>query len=439
MKDISLIIARYLSMRLPFYYGWVVVLAAGTTTFARMAPATTTLALFLSPMADEFGWSRTLIAGSVSFGAVSSIFLSPIVGWAVDRFGARLILAGSMVVLGIAIISLAWATTPVLFYLGFATGRVIFHVPVQIGTGALISRWFIKKRGRAIGATYLAGALGGIVTVQIASLAISHWSIGAAWITLGVMVLAVSVLPSALLIVENPEDIGLQPDNKSPNGGETTPETLENGAGQDEDDWSLREAMGTRALWVLTAVVGAQFMIQAGISVHIGAFFLDRGLSLAATANAITVNSIANACASLIWGAIVEKVAIRWAMVGLMLFSVVTSLALLTVSSHSTAFLVAGILGIVAAGGNVIPPVAFASYYGRRSIGRIRGVSETGVQIGQMIGALFSGFVFDLTGSYTVAFITFSAVGLVGAVVVSTSKPPVRPVRPDLIETGRLN
>ena len=183
MNDISLVIARRLSARLPFYYGWVVVFAAGTTTFARMAPSTTTLAVFVSPMADEFGWGRTLIAGSVSLGALSSIFISPAVGRAVDRYGVRLILTVSMLVLGVAMISLVWATVPVFFYMGFATGRVIFHVPVQIGTGALISRWFIRKRGRAIGIIYLAGAVGGIVTVQIASLAISHWSIGAAWIS----------------------------------------------------------------------------------------------------------------------------------------------------------------------------------------------------------------------------------------------------------------
>ena len=140
MNDISLVIARNLSPRLPFFYGWVVVFAAGTTTFARMPPSTTTLALFVSPMADEFGWSRTLIAGAVSLGALSSIFLSPIVGWAMDRCGVRLILTGSMVVLGAAMVSLAWATTPVLFYIGFATGRVIFHVPAQIGPGALVSR-----------------------------------------------------------------------------------------------------------------------------------------------------------------------------------------------------------------------------------------------------------------------------------------------------------
>ena len=80
----------------------------------------------------------------------------------------------------------------------------------------MYQRWFIRKRGRAIGIIYLAGAVGGIVTVQIASLAISHWSIGAAWLLLGGLVLAVAVLPSALLIVDRPETIGLQPDNQPP-------------------------------------------------------------------------------------------------------------------------------------------------------------------------------------------------------------------------------
>jgi len=382
-------------------------------------------------MADEFGWSRTLIAGSVSLGALSSIFISPAVGWAVDRYGVRLILAGSMLVLGAAMISLAWATAPVFFYMGFATGRVIFHVPVQIGTGALISRWFIRKRGRAIGIIYLAGAVGGIVTVQIASLAISNWSIGAAWISLGVLVLAIAVLPSALLVVDRPEDIGLQPDNQPRQ--EPSDQEEPDAGGLGEPGWTPRQAMRSRALWVLTAVVGVLFMTQAGISVHVGAFFLDRGLSLTAAANAITINAAVNAVASLMWGAIIERTSVRAAMTGLMLLSAACSFSLIAVTNVGTAFGVAALLGIVAAGGNVIPPVAFASYFGRRSIGSIRGISETGVQVGQTIGALFSGLVFDLSGSYAAAFITFSALGLLGAVVVNSSRPPVRAGEPDPI------
>jgi len=436
MNDISLVIARNLSARLPFYYGWIVVFAAGTTTFARMAPSTTTLAVFVSPMADEFGWSRTLIAGSVSLGALSSIFISPAVGRAVDRYGVRLILTVSMLVLGVAMISLVWATMPVFFYMGFATGRVVFHVPVQIGTGALISRWFIRKRGRAIGIIYLAGAVGGIVTVQIASLAISHWSIGAAWISLGGLVLAVALLPSALLIVDRPETIGLQPDNQPPVSSEGVVELEEDSHG--ETDWTPRQAMRTRALWVLTVVVGVLFMTQAGISVHVAAFFLDRGLSLTAAANAITINAAVNAFASLMWGAIIERTTVRVAMTGLMLLSAACSLSLLSVTSEGSAFGVAALLGLVAAGGNVIPPVAFASYFGRRSIGSIRGISETGVQVGQMIGALFSGLVYDLSDSYAAAFITFAVLGLVGALVINSSRPPIRAGETDSVGLEQL-
>ena len=220
-------------------------------------------------------------------------------------------------------------------------------------------------------------------------MAISHWSIGSAWIALGVLVLAIAVLPSALLVVDRPEDIGLSPDNiPNKNQAGKGPAQARPVASADlhEVSWTLREAMETRSLWILTAVVGALFMAQAGISVHVGAFFIDRGLSLTMAALAITINAAVNAFASLLWGAIIERVSVRWAMTGLMLISATCSLGLLLVDTQSTAFAVAALLGIVAAGGNVIPPVAFASYFGRRSINSIRGVSETGVQVGQMIG-----------------------------------------------------
>ncbi len=378
-------------------------------------------------MSEELGWSRTLIAGAVSVGAIASIFASPVVGWAVDRYGARLILSVSMVVLSVAITSLAWATIPAFFYLGFATGRVVFHVPVQIGSGAVVSRWFIKKRGRAIGLVYLAGAAGNILGIQIASLVISHWSISAAWIVLGITVVAVSLLPAALLIVERPEDLGLEPDGLPPNGATAVEkETTESltGPGHGEIDWTLREAMGTKALWVLTGVVGALFLIQAGVSVHIGAFFQDRGLSLTLVATAITINGIVNAIGSLVWGATIERIPVRWAMGLLMVITAGSTMALLAVHSVIGAFIVSAVIGVVASGGNVIPPVAYASYFGRRSIGNIRGVGETGVQIGQTIGPVLSGLAFDMNGSYQVAFITFAVLALMGAGLISLSKPP---------------
>lgn len=401
--------------------------AAGTTVFARMAPSVFVLGIFLSPIADEFGWSRTLIAGAVSVGAVASMVLSPIIGWAVDRYGAGIILTVSMVILGVAVISLAWATVPLFFYLGFATGRIIFHVPVQIGSGAVVSRWFIRKRGRAIGVLYLSGAIGGIVCIQIASIALSNWGIGAAWIALGVTVLGVAVLPSALLIVDRPEDVGLEPDGLTSGPPESITVYLQPTEDPLEIDWTLREAMGTKSLWIMVGVVGTLFMTQAGVSVHIGAFYQDRGLGITAVASAITINGIVSGIGSLVWGAIIERAPVQRVMVVLMVLSAASTFLLFTVHSLAAAFAVSSVIGVVAAGGNVIPPVAYASYFGRRSIGSIRGIGETGVQVGQTIGPLLSGLAFDINGSYKVAFLTFAIVALIGSVVIATASPPSKP------------
>ena len=403
------------------------VFAAGTTVFARMAPSVFVLGIFLSPIADEFGWSRTLIAGAVSVGAVASMVLSPIIGWAVDRYGAGIILTVSMVILGVAVISLAWATVPLFFYLGFATGRIIFHVPVQIGSGAVVSRWFIRKRGRAIGVLYLSGAIGGIVCIQIASIALSNWGIGAAWIALGVTVLGVAVLPSALLIVDRPEDVGLEPDGLPSGPPESMTVYLQLTQDPIETDWTLREAMGTKSLWIMVGVVGTLFMTQAGVSVHIGAFYQDRGLGITAVASAITINGIVSGIGSLVWGAIIERAPVQRVMVVLMVLSATSTFLLFTVHSLAAAFAVSAVIGVVAAGGNVIPPVAYASYFGRRSIGSIRGIGETGVQVGQTIGPLLSGLAFDINGSYKVAFLTFAIVALIGSVVIATASPPSKP------------
>ena len=207
-----MLLAAALQRILPFYYGWVIVGASGTAVFARMAPAITTLTVFIYPMSQELGWSRTLIAGAVSAGALASIVLSPAVGWAIDRFGSRPVLVSGVLTVGASMISLAWATIPATFYLAYAAGRVVFHTAAPIGASTVASRWFVRMRGRAIGVIFLCGAIGGVVFTMTAALIIEQSGVAAAWITLGVICLAVALLPNLLLVAERPDDLGLRPD-----------------------------------------------------------------------------------------------------------------------------------------------------------------------------------------------------------------------------------
>ena len=433
-----MLLASRLRDKFPFYYGWVVVVASSTVVFARMAPAITTLTVLIFPMSQQLGWSRTLIAGAVSAGALASLALSPVVGWAIDRFGARPVLVVSGVVLGVALTSLAWATVPLTFYVAFAAARVVFHTSAPIGASTVASRWFIRKRGRAIGMIFLIGALGGILFTMVASLVVESYGLKATWITIGLIVLAVSVAPSLFLVAERPEDIGLRPDGVPPDRvtvtGAVPPiaqdDARTNASGRplvsDDDSWTLGDAIRTRTFWLLVSMGFAAFFVHTSIGVHMGAYFRDVGLGPASAALAVGLSWTVSAVGSVVWGWVTDRVDLRYAYSGMFLVQAGSTLYLIFVGGTGEVFLVAALFGIVSAGSNVVPAVMYANYFGRTSLGKIRGVGEIGVLLGQATGPVIAGVLFDLQGGYDTIFTVFVLLALICSLLVLKARAPVR-------------
>ena len=436
-----MLLASRLRDTFPFYYGWIVVGASSTVVFARMAPAITTLTVLIFPMSQQFGWSRTLIAGSVSAGAIASLALSPFVGWAIDRYGARPVLVVSVLVLGLALVSLAWATAPLTFYLAFAAARVVFHTSAPIGASTVAARWFIKKRGRAIGMIFLFGAIGGIVFTMVASLVVESYGLKATWISIGLIVLVVSVVPSRLLVAERPEDIGLLPDGDKPEEGMAgigrqavvPPGPMRGRAavipqvrGADDDSWTLREAVGTRTFWILVSMGFTTFFVHTSIGVHMGAYFRDIGLGATSTALAVSLSWTVSAVFSVTWGWITDRIDVRYAYSGMFLVQAGSTLYLILANGTLGVFLAAGFFGIVSAGSNVVPSVMYANYFGRSSLGKIRGLGEVGVLLAQATGPVIAGILFEIQGGYSMIFSVFVALALVCSLVVLKAKAPVK-------------
>ena len=397
-----------------------ILFSAGTSQFVRNAAASLTLAVFMYPLAEELGWSRTLIAGAASLGGLVSSFASPAVGWLIDRYGARIVLATSVLILGISVISLAWATVPIAFYLAYGTGRVIFSSPVQIGASVVVSRWFIRLRGRANGILTLCHSAGMVVFPLIAGLAIGAWEWQRAWIVLGVMVWAVALLPVSLLIAQRPEDVGLRPDGDMERPSKTSGDDSD----RDEPEWTLKQAMYTPALWILAAATGALFLMQAGINIHLAAYLRDQGLGQTVATLGITVNATCLGIGSLIWGWIVERVPARYVLAAVAATMATGAYMFIRVDTTPEALVYSALFGLGLGGMLTVPPVAYADYFGRRSLGAIRGVTEPFASMGQAIGALVSGAIFDLTGRYFVAFMVFAILGALTAVVTLMARPP---------------
>ena len=429
-----LALAERLARRSPVYYGWVVLAAAGSSQVARNSAASLTIAVFMFPLAQELGWSRTLIAGAASLGGLAATGASPMVGWLVDRYGARLVLATSILILGLSTISLAWATVPVAFYLAYATGRVIFSSSIQIGASVVVSRWFIRTRGRANGLLSLSHSVGMVGFPIIASLVIASQGWRAAWVVLGVLVLVIALAPVSLLIVQRPEDIGLLPDGDKPNSGPTDSGT----ASVEEPQWTTKEAMRTSALWILAIGVGLLFIMQSGINVHMAAYFRDQGLSTSIAGLAISFNAAFTGVGGVVWGWTLDKISARVTLAGIALVMSVASLMMVTADSTAEALGYSALFGFAIGGLLVAPPVAYANYFGRRSLGIIRGITAPCTSMGQAIGALLSGAVYDFTGSYFIAFITFAILGVLTMIIVMLARPPgTPPNRPEAHELPR--
>ena len=426
--------AYFLSRRLPFFYGWVVLFSAGTTQLVRNSAASLTIAVFMFPLSEELGWSRTLIAGAASFGGLAASGVSPLVGWLVDRYGARLVLASSIFILGISTISLAWATVPAAFYAAYGAARVIFSSPVVIGASVVVSRWFIRMRGRANGILFASHSIGLVAFPMIASAVIATRGWQAAWLVLGVLVFAISLAPAALLIVQRPEDLGLRPDGD--------PEQAEGNAdGQavavEEPAWTLKAAMRTPALWMLALGVGTLFLVQAGINTHLAAFLRDQGLDAVFAGIGISLNAAFMGVGSLSWGWIAERYPVRYVLAAVAGAVAIPAALFLTADTTAEALIYSGLFGFGVGGMLSVPPVAYADYYGRRSLGTIRGVTEPFTSLEQAVGSIAAGIVFDVYHSYSFALAAFAILGGLTMVLILFARPPGLPPVPASEELSR--
>ena len=409
--------------RLPYFYGWNVLFAAGSSMVVRNAAASLTLAVFIFPMSEDLGWSRTLIAGAASVGGLAATIASPLVGWALDKYGARVILTGSVLVMGLSTVSLAWATVPLAFYLAYGTGRVIFSSPMNIGSSVVVSRWFVRRRGRATGMLFVSHSLGMIAFPFIAGLVIKYRGWEDAWLVLGVLVGVLALGPVSMLVRQSPESVGLLPDGDLPTqqDGETPPESP-----VDEQNWTLKEAMRTPTLWLLALATGFLYLLQSGTNIHQGAYFLDQGLGVEISAATLSMNAVFTGAGSLFWGWLVDKVPVRYTYAGVALMMAVALVLFPIADTGVEALMVASIFGMAVGGILVVPVVAYANYFGRQSLSAIRGVTEPLVSFGQAIGAVFSGIIYDVTGSYTDAFVILGVLGFATIAMLLATRAPRR-------------
>ena len=383
-----------------------------------------TLSIFVAPMSEEFDWSRTAISGAVSLGGLLGALVSPLIGPQADRHGARAVLTVGALIIATTCFALAGTQSLVWFYVAFAIGRLTFLAPFDIGLSVSIANWFIRGRARAMSLVSLAIGLSLAVMPLMGQLVMDDFGWRTAWVAIGASVIMIGALPVALFMIRRPEDVGLRPDGVAPENPAALTSLATPARPRDEVNYSLRQAARTPAFWLLMTYVALVFPVQAGISFHQMPHLVHRGMDPTVAATAISIMSVATAFGGLGFGYIGGRWPIRYGLALCGLLAAAGSVLVSVGTDVSGAYLGATVFGIGLGGLLTLSMVVFADYFGRANVGTIRGIVVPVQSIGQALGPIASGIVFDLTGGYELAFETFAVVAALASLLVLAAKPP---------------
>ncbi len=268
------------------------------------------------------------------------------------------------------------------------------------------------------------------MVAPIAGWLVSEFGWRTAWVVLG-LVMIVTIAPiSALFMRRQPEDIGLLPD------GAKVESTGNNGTGppnqadrvDDEYPWTVRQAIRTRALWILLGVQSLAMVALMPVLFHQVAYVQDKGFSLASAAGVATTLAGFAIVGKLVYGYLVEWIAFRWVLAmslipaGLSLFLLVGASGTVMLYTYAVAH------GLTMGGFPPLMNVAFAEHFGRKHLGAIRGVVTPLGNVVAAVSPVVAGWMWVRTGSYDTPFtilgFAWVAAGLL-ALSAATPKPPV--------------
>ncbi len=412
-----------LSARLPFFYGWVVIGCVCCAGFARQGPAVATLSIFVEPMTSEFGWSRTAISGAVSIGGLLAAVASPLLGPLVDRHGARLMLCGAVLTTGLAALALSWTTSLLMFYMLFCFARMNFAGPFDLGIYSAINTWFVRKRPQATSVVTLVMMVGLTAMPMIAHAAIYRDDWRSGWLIVGLIMLIIGFVPGILLMVRQPEDLGLRPDGARPGNAVDDNQTGSTTAAI-EPEFTRAQAMRTPTFWLLLGFTLMVYPVQAGVSLHQAPHLVERGLDTTTAALVVSTFSLVSGVAALVYGAVARRFDIRISLVVSALTLGIGTAMMIEISTAAEAVASSVIFGLGIGGMLTIPPIVWADYFGRRSFGAIRGVALTAQVSAQAAGPVISGAFRDMAGDYTLSLCFFAVMASAAAVVACFTRPP---------------
>lgn len=413
------------------FYGWIIVTVGFLAHVASTFSISSTLSVFLKPLSSDLGISRGVFSlirsGEILIGAAAA----PAIGSLLDRYGGRWLIAAGGLISGLGFIVLGQAQDfwQFLFvrWLLVSPGYSLMS-PMVVNVS--ISKWFVRMRGRALALAGMGHGLAKVCMPVAAASLILYAGWRGAWVVFGAVSLLLVVGPALIFMRRRPEDMGLLPDGRSGSpqekyGSGNKTESTKSGQGAANDLlWSRREALGALAFWLIVITFGVSHVGITGLNLHVFSYVSDQGHPTMVAAFVMSIIAAMQFSTPMVWGLLAERINVaRLIMVKFLVQAVGILWALSDpglVSLYGGFFL----YGIGMGGTAILAEMIWANYFGRVSLGKIRGMGAMFTSAFSAGGPPFFGLLFDYNQSYNLSFSIFIGMLFASAILSLFLRPP---------------
>ncbi len=404
------------------FYGWRMVGAAAGLQFLQAMMLHQAFGAYFAVLIQEKGWSKTSVSVAAALQSAEAAILGPALGWIIDRFGSQGLIKLGVLTFGVGFMLLSQIDSlPGLYgaVIVIALGSSMCgYFPLNVA----VIQWFEKKRARALSITGLGLAVGGVfVPIVAAGIQTFGWRWAA--FCSGVILIMIGY-PLARVFRRRPEDFGETIDGL-PISADTDAKTARPEDAGEQREFTARQALRTRAFWLLSSGHGVALLVVTAVNVHaINHMKNSLGYSIAQASLIITLMTAAQVVGVLIGGAIGDRTEKRVVAAICMLMHA-SGLLMLTYANGNAMLVGFALLHGTAWGlrGPFMQAIR-ADYFGRRSIGMILGLSAMITAIGQIAGPLLAGIMGDATGNYRLGFTVLASIAALGSLLFWFARRP---------------
>jgi len=395
---------------MPLFYGWVIVAAGIVVTCIGMG-AMLSLSVFLQPISEAMGWSRTGVSTAALLNWLCMGIGSFLWGALSDRFGTRAVVISGGVLLGLGMVLGSQATTLGQFQLvfgiivGLAAGS--FYAPLIATT----TRWFTEHRSLAVALVSCGVSVGSMIMVPVARWLISSYDWRFAMLVIGDAVWLL-VIPAAMLVRNAPAP--------------SVAEALATTAGADGRELTVGQALRTPQFAAIALTHLACCATHSGPIFHMITHAMDQGIPAMAAATILSTASFASLGGRVLCGLLADRIGAKPTLVaGLVLQAIAVFLYLFT-RELSSFYALALVFGF--SYGSVMPLYAILvrEYFGAKIMGTAFGAVAFASTLGMAVGPLFGGWLYDASGSYAWLFIGSAGIGFGAVAIAATFRAPRR-------------